>query len=61
MDDRSRTISVPQAAALLGVSRGAVYKAARSGELPSIRLGRRVLVPRAALDRLIPAPTTQEN
>jgi len=44
---------VPEAARLLGVSRGVGYEAARSGDLPTIRLGRRLLVPRAALDRML--------
>ena len=47
------TLSVEQAARLLGVSRGVAYEAARSGQLPTIRLGRRVLVPRAQLLRML--------
>lgn len=50
---RPLTCSVPEAALLLGVSRGVGYEAARSGDLPTIRLGRRLLVPRAALDRML--------
>ena len=50
---RPLTCSVPEAARLLGVSRGVGYEAARSGDLPTIRLGRRLLVPRAALDRML--------
>lgn len=49
----SLTISVTDAAALLGVSRSSAYEAVRKGELPSIRIGRRVVVPRPALDRLL--------
>jgi excisionase family DNA binding protein len=47
------TLSVPEAARLLGVSRMSAYSAVREGTIPSIRIGRRVLVPRAALDRLL--------
>ena len=39
------TISVEEAGRLLGVGRHAAYRAARSGELPTLRLGRRVVVP----------------
>ena len=39
------TISVEDAARVLGLSRGLAYEAARRGELPVIRLGRRLLVP----------------
>ncbi len=39
------TISVEEAAALLGLGRTAAYEAARRGELPTRRLGRRIVVP----------------
>jgi excisionase family DNA binding protein len=48
-----QTLSVPEAAAILGISRGAAYNAARSGALPVVRFGGRILVPRAKLDELI--------
>lgn len=43
------TINVEEAAILLGVSRGVAYAAARSGELPVLRLGARMLVSVPAL------------
>ncbi len=43
------TISVEEAAALLGLGRSAAYEAARRGEIPCRRLGRRVIVPVPAL------------
>nr|MDA8398336.1 helix-turn-helix domain-containing protein [Actinomycetota bacterium] len=46
------TLTVEEAAATLGISRAFAYEAVRRGEIPSIRIGRRVLVPRAALNRL---------
>ena len=49
------TISVEDAARLLGISRGLAYEAARRGDLPVIRLGRRMLVPRARLLELVGA------
>lgn len=58
------TLTVERAAGVLGVSRGSAYEAARRGELPTIRVGRRLLVPTAALLRLIgyepaaPSPTS---
>jgi excisionase family DNA binding protein len=39
------TISVSEAAQLLGIGRTAAYEAARRGELPTRRLGRRLVVP----------------
>ena len=47
-----RTYTVPEAAVVLGIGRNAAYEAARTHQIPSIRIGKRILVPAAALDRL---------
>lgn len=47
------TISVEEAAELLGIGRTAAYQAARRGQLPTCRLGRRLLVPVPALIELL--------
>jgi excisionase family DNA binding protein len=47
------TVNVDEAAALLGLSRSSGYAAARNGDLPVIRVGRRLLVPVAALNRML--------
>lgn len=39
------TIQVPEAAELLGVSRSQGYAAARAGEIPTLKLGHRIVVP----------------
>lgn len=39
------TISVERAAQLLGVSRRSAYRAASKGQIPTLRVGRRLLVP----------------
>jgi excisionase family DNA binding protein len=44
------TFTVTEAAVLLGVSRNAAYEAIRRGEIPAIRIGRRILIPRSRLD-----------
>jgi excisionase family DNA binding protein len=49
------TISVERAAQLLGICRVSGYEAAKNGDLPVIRIGRRVLVPTAALLRMLGA------
>jgi excisionase family DNA binding protein len=53
MSEEKLTLTVPEAARLIGISRMTAYVAVREGTIPSIRIGRRVLVPRAALDRLL--------
>jgi excisionase family DNA binding protein len=52
-DDRRLTWTVPEAAGLLGISRASAYEAAHRGELPVRVIGRRLLVPRVALLRLL--------
>jgi excisionase family DNA binding protein len=52
-DDDLLAWPVPHAGRKLGLSRDAAYRAARSGQLPTIRIGRRLLVPRAALERML--------
>jgi excisionase family DNA binding protein len=57
MNDKERqTLTIEEAARSLGVGRNAAYDAARRGDLPVIRLGRRLIVPRAALEQLLAAP-----
>jgi len=47
------TLTVEEAASVLGISRAFAYEAVRRGEIPAIKIGRRILVPRAALQRLL--------
>ncbi|HEY7064277.1 MAG TPA: helix-turn-helix domain-containing protein [Chloroflexota bacterium] len=48
-----QTISVQEAARLLGIGRTSAYLAVRRGDLPVLRIGRRYVVPRVALERLL--------
>lgn len=54
------TVSIPEAARMLGISRNLAYLAAARGEIPTLKVGRRVLVPKAALDRLLGSPPRNE-
>ena len=47
------TTTIPEAAELLGIGRNTAYEAVRRGEIPTIRIGKRILVPVSALDRLL--------
>ena len=51
-------LTVPEAAKVLDISRGSAYAAVDAGEIPSIRLGRRIVVPTAALARLLDQDAT---
>ena len=52
-DDSRLTYTLTEAACRLGISRALAYEAAHRGELPVCRIGRRMLVPRVALLRLL--------
>ncbi len=47
------TVTVEVAGDALGISRASAYEGVRNGEIPSIRVGRRIVVPTAALRRLL--------
>lgn len=47
------TMTVTQTAKVLGISRSSAYECVRLGTIPSIRLGRRIVVPTRAIDALL--------
>lgn len=51
--ENRRTVTIPEAGRELGISRNAAYEAAKRGEIPILKIGRLLLVPRAALDRML--------
>ena len=51
--DLRKTMTVDETAIELGISRNAAYEAVKRGEIPSIRIGRRLLIPKAAFDRML--------
>jgi excisionase family DNA binding protein len=64
MDTERRVFTIPEAGRLLGLSRSSAYDAARRGEIPTLRIGRRVLVPRERLEQLLrgeTAPTARSG
>jgi hypothetical protein len=44
---------VPTAGALLGLSRNASYEAAARGEIPTIKIGKLLKVPKIAFDNML--------
>ena len=47
------TLSVSETAAVLGICRTLCYECIRQGQIPTLHFGRRIRVPRAALQRLL--------
>ena len=53
-----RTLTVPEAAKLLGIGRNTAYNLARQGKLPGvIELGKRLVVSKAALEKVLGVET----
>lgn len=51
--DEPLALSVKAAARILGLSRASAYEAVRTGQIPSLRFGKRIVIPRAALNRML--------
>ena len=52
-NDEKLVYTVEEAGALLDLGRSGAYDAVRRGDLPTIRIGRRILVPKEALERML--------
>jgi excisionase family DNA binding protein len=55
MDDPTLrlTYNIEEVGRLLGIGRNQAYEAARRGDFPTIKIGKRLLVPKATFDRLL--------
>jgi excisionase family DNA binding protein len=49
--DVKLTLSVNEASRKLGISRNSLYEGIKRGEVPCIRIGKRILIPIAALEK----------
>ena len=62
LDPRTHpTTSIEDTARVLGVAKSSAYVAVANGEIPSIRVGRRLLVPTAALRRMLQLADAASN
>jgi len=53
MDTEKMAFSVKETAQLLGVGRNTMWKAVWRGQVPTIRIGKRRLVPKVALEQML--------
>lgn len=56
MESEKLTFTVEEAGRLLGISRPLAYQMARTGKLPVIRFGKRILIPRKAIEKMLEFP-----
>jgi excisionase family DNA binding protein len=54
-------LTVKEVAAMLGVSKNSCYEACRRGEIPHLRIGKRILVSRVVLCRLLDNHVRESN
>lgn len=59
-DPERLTLTVPEAAKVLGVSIQTAYVLAHKGDIPVLQLGGRLLVKRLELERMLGKPTAMQ-
>lgn len=59
--DAPKTQSIDEAAKELGIGRNQAYAAARRGEIPTIKIGKRILVLKGPFTRLLAGESTGEH
>ena len=58
---KKKTLTIPETAEVLGIGRSSAYEAARRGEIPTIRIGKLLLVPVAQLDRMLNGVSSEDH
>jgi excisionase family DNA binding protein len=53
VDDKRLVYEVPEAGEMLGLNRNAAYAAAKRGDIPTIRIGKLIRVPKAAFNLML--------
>ena len=61
MSGEPLVLTVDETAELLRISRGSAYEAVRTGDIPSVRVGRRILIPHQLLLEGITAKGTHNE
>jgi excisionase family DNA binding protein len=61
MTNASLTLTVEQAATMLSISRTHAYELVRRHELPALKLGRRVVIPRIAVETMVERASTASS
>lgn len=53
------TLSVPVAAAMVGIGRSTLYELVRSGDVRSVRLGKRIVIPITVIEAVLRGETAE--
>ncbi len=58
MHEERLTLTIEECAKVLGIGRQLAYDRVKTGEIPVLKIGRRLLVPKAALKKLLDEPSS---
>jgi len=58
MESERLTLTVEEAGERLGISRALAYEMARTGQLPTLRFGKRIVVPKKAIETMLDRAVT---
>ena len=58
MNSKKLALTVKDTAEMLGLSRASVYQGVRTGEIPHVRIGKIILIPRRTLERILDGTET---
>lgn len=61
MKKDSETISVTEARLRLGIGRLSAYRGVHAGQIPSLRIGKLLRVPKAALNKMLAGESLQKD
>ena len=61
MENEKLTLTVDETAKILGIGRNSAYDAIARGEIPVVKVGKRLLVPKAALQKLLNGRLLKSN
>lgn len=56
MEKERLTLTIEETARLLGIGRQLAYEQVKTGNIPALKIGRRLLVPRIALEKMLQEP-----
>ena len=61
MSSEKVVLSVSETARILGLSRNSTYQGVFTGEIPHIKVGKRILIPRVALQKMLESTDTKSE
>lgn len=61
MNGERLTLTVKETSELLGLSRNSTYQGILTGEIPHLKIGKRILIPKASLERMLSEAGKKED